>query len=182
MSKEESELYTALVESARGGDAAAFAQLYEGCRERLYRTAMTVLRNPQDAEDAVMDAVGDAFSSISSLREPELFEGWLFTILYNKARRLAGRQKRAQGLPLIDEVVPDSGEQPTDALTERADLQAALSRLDEQERAIVALCVCQGYKSAEAGKILGINPATVRSKQMRALAKLKTMMQGNYNG
>ncbi|MEG1181599.1 MAG: sigma-70 family RNA polymerase sigma factor, partial [Oscillospiraceae bacterium] len=65
----------------------------------------------------------------------------------------------------------------TDIIGDRADLLKALATLTEEERTIVILAVCDGYTSAEISKIMAINANTIRSKQLRALAKLRAVME-----
>ena len=62
------ENYIKLVRRAKRGDIDAFAELYAGIYENMYRFALYTLRNTNDAEDAVSDAVTDAFASIRKLR------------------------------------------------------------------------------------------------------------------
>ena len=62
------ENYLKLVWRAKRGDVDAFAQLYAGIYEDMYRFAWYTLRNASDAEDAVSDAVTDAFASVKKLR------------------------------------------------------------------------------------------------------------------
>ena len=49
--------------------------------------------------------------------------------------------------------------------------------LDEEEKKIIILCIINGYKSREAAEILELNASTIRSKQKRALAKLKKKLE-----
>ena len=62
-------------------------------------------------------------------------------------------------------------------ITDNLDLMRALGSLSVEERSIVVLGVCEGYTSQEIGDIMSLNPNTVRSKQMRALAKLRAIME-----
>lgn len=166
-----------LVRRAKQGDSDAFGRLYEMSYKRMYRTAFFILRNAEDAEDVVMDTVADAMKGIHALRDDAMFEGWLFRILCNKAKRLAGAQKRKLAVPLEEEIAaycdPELG-----LSLDRATLAPALEGLTAQERSILALCVCSNYTSAEAGEILRLNPNTVRSKQLRALEKLRAAIGG----
>ena len=63
-----------LVRRAKRGDVDAFAELYAGIYKDMYRFALYTLRNTSDAEDAVSDAVTDAFASIRKLRSEEAFK------------------------------------------------------------------------------------------------------------
>lgn len=69
-----------LVKRAKEGEIAAFAALYEEIYKDLYRFALYTLRNRQDAEDAVSEAVTDAFASIGKLRREDAFRAWLPSI------------------------------------------------------------------------------------------------------
>ena len=64
-----------------------FAAYYEKVYRELYYFALHTLKNPQDAEDAVSEAVADAFATVEKLREQEKFRVWIFQILSNKCKR-----------------------------------------------------------------------------------------------
>ena len=81
--------YLELVRAAKHGDADAFASLYQEIYEDLYRFAVFILQNPADAQDAVSEAVVDAFASVRRLRREEAFRSWMFRILSAKCKRLS---------------------------------------------------------------------------------------------
>ena len=58
-----------------------FLELYGQCSQDLYRFALYTLKNQHDAEDAVGDAVADAYEGFSKLRDLEAFRAWIFKIL-----------------------------------------------------------------------------------------------------
>ena len=64
-------------------DTKTFAQMYETVYKDLYRFALCMMRNPQDAEDAVSDAVVAAYENIGKLKKEDSFKSWIFTILSN---------------------------------------------------------------------------------------------------
>ena len=76
-----------LAYEARQGSKEAFAQLYQAVYQDLYRFALYVLKNPEDAQDAVAETVADAYAEIKKLRDSEAFKGWIFKILSNKCKR-----------------------------------------------------------------------------------------------
>lgn len=163
-----------LVQAAKEGDTAAFTALYEAYYRSLYKAAYYILGNAHDAEDTVMETVADAFASLAALRADDAFDGWLFRILYNKARRKRG-VLHFRAAAELDENLSDGGS--VEQVGERADLMAALDTLSREERAIVVLTVAEGYTSQQVGGMLGLNPNTVRSKQMRALKKLRAKLE-----
>ncbi len=165
-----------LVSAAKKQDKEAFAKLYEGYYKALFKAAYYILGNRHDAEDTVMDTVIDAYGSIDKLRNDEAFDGWIFKILYNKARRKRGTLIYTAAAELNEDTAADSSD--FDCVSENADLMNALFTLSGEERTIIVLSVVGGYSSPEIAKITSLNANTVRSKQMRALSKLRTILEG----
>lgn len=167
---------TELIRLARQGDVHAFALLYETIYKDLYRMAVYTLRHPQDAEDAVSEAVTDAFAQIHTLREETAFRSWMFRILSAKcSRKIRQYAERTDGL---DENITV----PEQDLCEKLDTQRALRSLSAEDQLIVSMSVFAGYTSQEIGDILGLNPNTVRSRQSRALKKLEAFLQPELSG
>ena len=126
-----------------------FAAYYEKVYRELYYFALHTLKNPQDAEDAVSEAVADAFATVEKLRDQEKFRVWIFQILSNKCKR---------------------------KLKESLQVREALDRLDETERRIICLNVIGGFKSHEIGEMMQMNHNTVRSRISRGLNKMKEFL------
>lgn len=157
-----------LVRRAKQGDAEAFAELYRNIYQNLYRFALYTLNEPADAEDAVGDAVADAWMTIGKLRADEAFRGWMFRILSNKCKR---KRKEYVGRPLAwnEEIGEKPGE---DKLAENYVLRSAFGELEKEDRMIISMHVFGGYTSREISEITGMNANTVRSRESRALKKL----------
>ncbi len=158
---------TELVRLARKGDAHAFARLYEMIYKDLYRFAVFTLRSRQDAEDAVSEAVMDAFAQIGTLRDANAFKAWMFRILSAKCKRKIQQYANAP-----DELSDELGGTDTD-LAQRVDVQRAFAALPWEDRMILSMNVIAGYSSQETAQLLGMNANTVRSRQSRALRKLE---------
>lgn len=167
-----------LVSQAKGGDKQAFSSLYSLYYKRLYRTAFSIMKHTQEAEDVVSDTVVAAFRSLHSLRDDMKFESWLFTLLYNTAKHRLKSSSRNRHEGLNEELSGGSAEH--DAADGRVSLASALSKLSDTENAIITLAVMNGYSSDEVGRIMSLKPATVRSKQARALSKLRQMIGDFY--
>lgn len=159
---------TELVKLARAGDVSAFARLYEEIYKDLYRYALYTLRNPADAEDAVSEAVMDAFASIKRLRREEAFRAWMFRILSNKCRGLL-KKFAGKYVPLED--VEEELVGPEDS-PEDPDVRRAFMELPGEERMIVGMHVFGGYTSPEIARMLSMNANTVRTRESRALKKM----------
>ena len=167
-----------LIRRARRGDAKAFARLYSDIYRDLYRFALCMLRHPQEAEDAVSEAVIAAYENLSSLRKESSFKSWIFTILNNECRR--ARMKRSRERKITDDAdtypgaAAAGGAEPDYA--QREDIRRALELLDEEERMIVAFSVFGGYRSSEIAEMLNKNASSVRSRKKRALEKMRVSL------
>lgn len=160
-------------------DAKAFAKMYETVYRDLYRFALCTMKNSHDAEDAVSEAVMNAYEHIASLRSEESFRSWIFTILVNVCRKRLKKQARqtvkedAAFFEREEETEP--GKSPEYELS--MDLKKAFSVLSEEERTVIGLSVFSGYRSEEIGRMLGLKDSTVRSKRKRALRKMEILLK-----
>ncbi len=162
------ENYLKKVRSAKRGDVNAFAELYSEIYESMYRFALYTLRNTSDAEDAVSDAVTDAFASIKKLRAEEAFQSWMFRILSNKCKdklREYARKNEA-----LQDDLPQ--EEPETGTEERLLIRNTFFDLPDEERLIISMHQFAGYTSREIAEILHMNENTVRSKESRGLKKM----------
>ena len=163
-----------LVAAAKKGDKQAFGQLYAGIYTDLYKFAYYILKDEEDAKDAVSDAVMDAYAGISRLRSEDAFKSWMFQILSVKCKRkLKEYAVHGHHTPLED--ITDL---ETEGREESVELKSAFDTLSDEEKMIISMNVFGGYDSNEISNILKINRNTVRSKQSRALSKLKTLLGG----
>lgn len=161
------EIRTELVHRAQQGDAEAFSKLYEEIYKDLYRFALYILKNTHDAEDAVSDTVMDAYRTIRILRNPDSFKAWIFQILSNKCRQRLNSY-RIKMMEIPEDLVSDCRD-----MSEHMDVRRAFARLSDEERLILSLNIFAGYTSREIAESLVLNESTVRSKQSRALKKMK---------
>ncbi len=169
-----------VVERARQGDKDAFAQLYAEVYEALYRMALFRLGRRQDAEDAVSEAVVDAYRQIRQLQSPAHFKGWIFAILSRKCYAvLRKRYERdevsgagADAEEILLELPADDGQSP-EGVVEKIAMEQMLSCLSEEEREILGMYLYSGYGSREVAEALQMNHSTVRSKIRRAIGKLR---------
>jgi RNA polymerase sigma-70 factor (ECF subfamily) len=174
----------ALVERVRAGDVAAFEPLVQKYRERVFRLARNVLRDPEEALDVAQEAFVRAFQALQSFRGQSAFYTWLFRITLNvasdRARQRAARG-RAFGSERIEEVdwdrtLVDPGEAP-DAAAARAEdrrrIERALESLPEHHRAIIMLSDLEGLSYREIADVLGISETNVATKISRLKQRIR---------
>lgn len=156
-------------------DAAKFAGMYRMIYKDLYRYALCVMKNPQDAEDVVSDAVIRGYEHIGSLRSEDAFKGWMFTILSNVCRKrlkAMAKQRTEEELSFFAGNEKSAGAD----LDLSLDVRRAFAVLSEEEQMIVGLSVFGGYQSKEIGRMLRLKDGTVRSKRSRALEKMSVVL------
>lgn len=156
-------------------DAHTFARMYETVYIDLYRFALCMMRNKQDAEDAVGEAVLKAYENIRKLKDENAFRSWIFTITANTCRR-----KLREAAKKKSESIEESlGNTPSEEIDYGVsiDVRKAFFILSEEEQAIIGLSVFGGYNSKEIGEILGLKSNTVRSKKVRALEKMECILK-----
>lgn len=161
-----------LVQKAKCGDTGAFASLYEEIYEDLYRFALYILKNPADAQDMVSDTVMDAFASIHKLRKNEAFKSWIFRILSNKCRKKLKEytQKPAR---LEDGRAEWDAHFVKGSVEEDAQIRMLFMELPQEDRMIIAMHLFGGFTGKEIARQLHMNENTVRSKESRALKKMR---------
>lgn len=155
--------------AAMNGDKNAFGTLYEEYSVDMYRFALSICKNAYDAQDAVQETALSVFKSIPSLKNPEKFKSYLFLSLSNTCKKkMSGENKAVE--------FADTGY--TDSEIEFSiPVREALEKLDGVSREILILSVVAGFKSREIGEMLGIPAATVRTKQKRALNKIREELE-----
>ena len=154
-----------------------FMKYYEKVYPQMYRTALYYMRNCQEAEDAVQDAVLTAYEKFYQLKDREKFSPWIMQILVNRCRRRMKswfrREEDIQNISISGEGVLS---QETDYAMAAA-VKQVFWELKEEERLIVALSVFGGYTSWELAEIMRQNHSTVRSRYRRALQKMRKRLE-----
>ena len=139
--------------------------------EKYYRMAYSYVFCEQDAMDIVQEGAYRAILKSDLLKQPEYVDTWICKIVINEALRFLKKNKLAS----VDmESLPEQGKEDE---VEDIDLQRALEKLDNQERAIVVLRYFEEEKVENIGKTMNLNVNTVKSRLYRAMDKLKKYME-----
>ena len=139
--------------------------------EKYYRMAYSYVFCEQDAMDIVQEGAYRAILKSDLLKQLEYVDTWICKIVINEALRFLKKNKLAS----VDmESLPEQGKEDE---VEDIDLQRALEKLDNQERAIVVLRYFEEEKLENIGKTMNLNVNTVKSRLYRAMDKLKKYME-----
>ena len=164
-----------LLRRVGSGDQDAFHQLYLSTDRTIYSFILSILKNPQDAEEIMQETYLKIWTSAGSYKSQGKPLAWMFTIARNLCYMKFRDQKREADIGLSDLSEGEMGEfcpQIEDA-ADKMVLRTALQILNEEERQIVLLHTTAGMKHREIAADLEMPLATVLSKYNRAMKKLQ---------
>ena len=153
------------------GDPDAFGELVTRHRDRLWAVALRTLGNPEDAADALQDALLSAYRGAAGFRGSSAVTTWLHRIVVNACLDLVRRRSVRPTQPLPDEPAAPATDVIGDRETALA-VTAALRTLPTDQSAAVVLVDIEGFSVDEASQILGVPSGTVKSRCARARARL----------
>ena len=156
-----------LVIKAKGNDSDAFTFLMEYFAKDMYRTAITILLNNEDAADAIQDTILTCWEKMKTLREVRYFKTWMTRILINKCYDIKKQQANKISIDECAEpIVSDSDDSN--------ELNEILNELDEIYRLPMMLFYGEGYKIKEIAQLLNIPKSTIQTRLARGRQKLNT--------
>lgn len=161
------------------GDTEAFGRLYQNTDKTIYSFILSIVRNPQDAEELMQETFLKIWTSAGGYQSQGKPLAWMFTIARNLCYMRFRDQKHEADIGLSDLSEQELGDfcpQIEDA-ADKMVLNAALQILKEEERQIVLLHTTAGMKHREIAADLQIPLATVLSKYNRAMKKLQKYLR-----
>jgi RNA polymerase sigma-70 factor (ECF subfamily) len=168
-----------LVERARRGDHDAFATLAGAAVFRLDAAARLILRDPDQAKDAVQETLVRAWRDLPTLRSPDRFDAWLHRLLYraciDEARRLRRHHVDVQLTSIDTPLVGDM----TSSISDRDQLDRGFSRLEPEARALIVLHHYLDLPLPEVAIVLGIPLGTAKSRLHRALGSMRAALDAD---
>jgi len=175
----------ALVSLAKSGDLGAFDELVNRYERRIFRLAMNITQNREDAEDATQDAFLKSFQHLAEFQGESRFYTWLVRIAVNEAlMRLRRRRRNVTSLDepvqteedLMPREIQDWGPTPEQRyqVTElHSILNNAIAELEPIFRTVFVLRDMEQLSTEEAADALGISVPAVKSRLLRARLKLR---------
>lgn len=174
----EADALSDLVTAARAGDVAAYGRLVQATQAMSLAVAVSVLRDPAGAEDAVQEAYLRAYRRLGDLEEPAAFAGWLRRIVITAALNL----RRARRVTLLDlddvvstPVLDETEKRWSDAQRHR--LAAAMLTLSAEERRICDRRYHGGWSLARLAADAGMTEATMRKRLQRIRNRLRQYIE-----
>ena len=185
-----------LIKSVCGGDREAFYELIRPYERMIYATAISVVKNPADAEEVAQEAVLKALSNLGSFRAESKFSTWLIQITYNEAK-MKLRKARPHLYESIDEQqqTEEGDYWPKDfadwrpipsELLEQAEIRqavrGAINSLSSHYREVLVLRDVEHLSIKETMIILAVSEATVKTRLHRARLLLRDSLAPGFDG
>lgn len=164
----------ALVQRFQRGDATAFDTLYLKYEQRIYFQILSIVGDPQDAEDIKMEVFWKVHQQLFTVCLERSFKAWILTIAkHSSIDYLRRRQSKEPPTSLgDDQFIYDQGPSPEEKVIADELLREALQRLKPRLREILDLDT-QGYSPEEIARILGLKASSVRTHFTQARREMR---------
>ncbi|MGV8874440.1 MAG: RNA polymerase sigma factor SigM [Rhodococcus sp. (in: high G+C Gram-positive bacteria)] len=167
-----------LLAAHAAGEPSAFATLIYRHHEHLWLTARRTSYTPEDASDALQEALLSAHRTAGSFRADAAVRSWLHKIVVNACLDRIRRNKARPSVPLSENESHEPAS-PRDRISETETtilVRQALMTLPPDQRAAVVIVDMEGYSVADAAQLLGVPTGTVKSRCARGRLKLSTQL------
>lgn len=176
-----------LVAEARGGSEAAFTTLLRQYDRNIFRLAMNITGNQEDAEDVMQEAFLKAYTHLDRFEGNSRFYTWLVRIAVNEALMKLRKRKgdrtvsldepvRTDNNDLMPREVEDWGDDPEERYAKeevQGIVSKAIESLEPQFRVVVALRDVEDLSTEETAELLGLSVPAVKSRLLRGRLKLR---------
>jgi RNA polymerase sigma-70 factor (ECF subfamily) len=170
-----------LVDRAKHGDKEAFTLIFLRLGGRLYSVAYGILRDSSRADDAVQQALLNAWRQLPRLRDDSRLEAWLFRLVVNACYTELRHTRRWQpGLRLVTDL--DAGPAADDtqlSVARRDELERGFRHLSGEHRAVLVMHYYLGLSAPEIGESLGLSASTVRSRLHYARQRMRAAIEAD---
>jgi RNA polymerase sigma-70 factor (ECF subfamily) len=172
-----------VMDEAREGGHGAFSELVGRHARQMYHTSLKILKNQEDAEDNVQNALCKAFSRMDQFKGNSQFSTWLVRITINEALMMLRKQKWTSRMVSLDDGEDETGTSAAKQLRdqgvnpERACISKDLARKTFRNMPgsladVFLLQKLEGWTNRELGEARGIPSQTVKSRVFRARVML----------
>ena len=157
-----------LIDEAKNKDPDAFDRLMQTQLQKLYRIAVSMLENEEDAADAIQETVLKCWQKLGQVRNNDYFETWLVRILINQCKDILRGRKKVVYVEKIPEIAHED-----DYFTN--EWKEILSSLNEKCRVVMELYYVDGFTTKEIAEMLHITDMNVRSRMARGRKELRQL-------
>lgn len=156
-----------------------FTILINENRLKIYKTAMAILKNEDDANDAIQDTLLSAYRNIDKLNHKEYFVTWIITILRNKCFDIIKKNKKVINL---DYDTLENTEKYYDTYKEESAVEMAINKLEKELKEITVLYYYDELSVKDIANMIKIPEGTVKSRLSRIRGILKEYIEEEEGG
>ena len=171
-----------LVERARRGDHDAFAALAGAAISRLDSAAWLILRDPEQAKDAVQNALVRAWRDLPTLRDPDRFDAWLHRLLVRACIDEARRLRRHRVDVDLTEIDSPAMAGMESVIADRDQIERGFLQLEPELRAVIVLHHYLDLTMPDVADTLGIPLGTAKSRLNRAVGLMRAALDAEARG
>ena len=153
----------------------AFERLVNSVKTKLYKTGMAILKNDDDACDAIQETLISAYKYYDTLKEEKYFATWITRILINKCYDIIKKNQKVSYLNKQVEINENTAYYDEYKIDSR--LEKALNSIDSDLRTTTVLYYYDDFSIEEISDILNIPAGTVKSRLSRAREKLYNLLK-----
>jgi RNA polymerase sigma-70 factor (ECF subfamily) len=170
-----------IIKLCKRGDRKAQTHLYAAFYKKVYNSCYRILRNQQEAEDAMQESFIKAFSRLDKYENETPFEAWILRIAINTSiDKLRENQPEWVDYDEKHFNFPENEDETEEwelTLEKVKQIKRAIERLPDAARIIISLYLIEGYDHEEIAGILHISSGNVRIQYMRAKQKLIELLK-----
>ena len=154
-----------------------FGDMVHIYQKELYRLAFHILKNKEDAEDALQETLYRAYSHLGQLKNPEYFKTWMVRILLNTAFEMQKKRKNNLDLDEYNDVIGKSED-----ITTKIMLETVIREMDEKYQYVIFLYYYENYSVKEISEILNVSVMNVKQRLSRSRKILKEKLSERGKG
>ncbi len=144
-----------------------FIEEIKANKNQMYMVALSILRNPEDAEDIVQEALLAAYEKLGTLKDDAKFKSWMMRIVINQAKMHIRKNTNIVYMDNIEDVAERAAEEKD------KDIWEIVLSLKSKLSTVVILYYAMDYSISEISKIMHIPSGTVKSRLSKARTLLK---------
>ena len=173
-----------LITRAQQGDKNALEELYVDIFNSVFRLALRMVKNPEDAEDITQEIYITVQEKISDLREPKAFYTWVNQITANKCNLILNKYKGIAKLDDEEEILAliddDPANMPDKALDDEATrklIMDVIDNLPDNQRVCIILFYYAQFTVVQIAETLETNENTIKTRLSIARAKIRKVLE-----
>ncbi|MEZ7172412.1 sigma-70 family RNA polymerase sigma factor [Sporosarcina sp. OR05] len=172
--------FVRLVKKAKKGSKEALLQLIHEQQDAYYRLALTYMKNPHDAMDAMEEMIVSLYQSIHQLQKEEAFYSWSKTILVNRCKQMLRKREKVVLMGDAEETFHTGKIQDVMRQSEqRMDLQEMLAVVNSEQKEAIELKYFHDLDYVTIANITNVSIGTVKSRVFNGLKKMREQFGGD---